>query len=554
MVYHCRMQTAWKYEKGVDTMKKQWKIIGALGLSLSLLMSSTALAAHPKGYWPYLSAFNNAKTANNQAQMITTGNKLLQYYQNLPLDSDVASIRYNVNYANYPIYEKQGNYTKAKEALQQVATNGAYLGFNDAVTMANERMRKISPNAQVYALTNTSAPYYGAKHEPKNGTLYGRVWTEQNDSAAQNEAIVSFYIEMGQNAADYERFIEPYEGGDHVIHIAWNFPGEGSTVSAINSGSYDSNIQQTLQYLATIDAPVLLRIGGEMNIWTTATTGDAFKAAYTRIAKQARTICPNVALVFSTNYTSPFGGSMEPYFPDASLVDWVGTSLYNNKYQSASNPTKGVDNNEMYFGIGDYADPVKNLSHTADLAKKYNKPIIITEGGSGYLSGNADTTTFAADRIREAYTSLNMVYPQVKAIIHFDRSGSGYDYSLQNNATVQAAYNSALKSNPTLMSSPNQTVTQSFKPLSQVTGANGVVTLRAYCDVIGQTVTVTYSVDGKWVGTQKTVPYNCQLDTSTLTAGNHTLKVVCNAPNGYSQTLNYQLTKAANGSVSFKQA
>ena len=46
------------------------------------------------------------------------------------------------------------------------------------------------------------------------------------------------------------------------------------------------------------------------------------------------------------------------------------------------------------------------------------------------------------------------------------------------------------------------TVTQSFKPLSQVTGANGVVTLRAYCDVIGQTVTVTYSVDGKWIGTQ----------------------------------------------------
>lgn len=190
-------------------MKKQWKIIAALGLSLSLLMSSTALAAHPKGYWPYLSAFNNEKTANNQAQMITTGNKLLQYYQNLPLDSDVASIRYNVNYANYPIYEKQGNYVKAKEALQQVATNGNYLGFKDAVTMANERMRKISPNAQVYALTNTSAPYYGAKHEPKNGTLYGRVWTEQNDSAAQNEAIVSFCIEIGQNAADYERFIAP---------------------------------------------------------------------------------------------------------------------------------------------------------------------------------------------------------------------------------------------------------------------------------------------------------------------------------------------------------
>lgn len=28
MVYHCRMQTAWKYEKGVDTMKNNGKSLG----------------------------------------------------------------------------------------------------------------------------------------------------------------------------------------------------------------------------------------------------------------------------------------------------------------------------------------------------------------------------------------------------------------------------------------------------------------------------------------------------------------------------------------------
>lgn len=33
-------------------MKKQWKIIGALGLSISMLASNTAFAAHPAGYWP----------------------------------------------------------------------------------------------------------------------------------------------------------------------------------------------------------------------------------------------------------------------------------------------------------------------------------------------------------------------------------------------------------------------------------------------------------------------------------------------------------------------
>lgn len=542
--------------KGECTMKKQWKIFGAMGLTLALLAGSVpAYAAHPQGYWPYLSAFTEAKNANNKDQMLVKGNALLQYYQNLPLDADVASIRYNVNYANYPIYESKGNYAKAKEALQQVEVNGAYLGFTDAVTMAKERERKIDPMTQVYALTNGQAPYYGAKNEPKSGTWYGRVWTEANNAAAEGESIVSFYVELGQSTADeLDRYISPFDDGKHAIHIAWNFPQEGSTVSAINAGTYDANIQKTLSYLATLKSPVLLRIGGEMNVWTNATTGEAFKAAYTRIAQKARSIAPNVALVFSPNYTSSFGGSMETYFPNASLVDWIGASLYTNKYQSAFSPQAGQDANEMYFGIGNYADPVKSFSHAADLAKKYNKPMIVTEGGSGHsISGSASLSDFAAERVKEMYTTLNMVYPQVKAIIYFDRNGSGYDYTLQNNASVQAAYVSALKSNPTLISQVGQQA-QTFQPLSSVTGVCGVVTLRAYCDVIGQTVTATYSVDGKWLGTQTSMPYRCQLDTSTLTVGTHTMKVIFQAPNGFSQTLNYQLTKAANGSVSFKQA
>ena len=190
------------------------------------------------------------------------------------------------------------------------------------------------------------------------------------------------------------------------------------------------------------------------------------------------------------------------------------------------------------------------------MAEKYRKPIIVTEGGSGHTLSGADASlaTFAAERVREMYTTLNMVYPQVKAIIYFDKDTSGYRYSLQSNASVQAAYTSALKSNPTLISQVGQQAAQTFLPLASVSGQSGVLTLRAYCDVIGQTVTATYSVDGKWLATQKAAPYRCQLDTSTLSVGDHTLKVLFQAPNGFSQTKTYQLTKAADGTVSFRQA
>ena len=152
-------------------MKHKIKKTIALGLSASLLFGVTAFGAHPTGYWSYLSAFNEAKNAGNQEQMLTTGNALLQFYQNAPLDADVASIRYNVNYANYPIYEAKGNYYAAKQALSEVAKYGQYLGFTDAVIMANARQKKIEPGTNVYALVNNAtAPYYGAKNEPKSGT------------------------------------------------------------------------------------------------------------------------------------------------------------------------------------------------------------------------------------------------------------------------------------------------------------------------------------------------------------------------------------------------
>ncbi len=538
-------------------MRKVFKRAAALGIGLSLFGGVAAYGAHPSGYWPYLTAFQQAQQSGDANAMISTGEALLNYYSGLPMDTDTAGVRYNVYYNTYSLYEGMGKMQKANEALQGVIDTGTYLNFTDAVIMAKERIRKIDPMAEVYTVTNAQAPYYGAKNEPTSGVLYGRCYNESYESDAKNSSIVSFYVELGSghnSADDFAWKIDEFDDGSKAILINLNFPSEGNTVSQVNSGSLDGAINETLSYMATLNGPAFLRIGGEMNVWTTKTTPAEFKTAYTRIANMARNIAPNVALVFSPSYASPWGEDMESFWPDSSLVDWVGVSLYLNKYQYANSPSSAGDVNDMYFGLNQYADAVKNIEHVVDLAGKYNKPVMVTESGSGYAipSGSENLSAFAANRITELYGTLNMVYPQVKAIVHFDKNLGGYTYTLNGNSTVKAAYDNAVANNPTLVKTLNQTA-PSFTKLNGASGLSGNIQLRAYCDVINQSVNVTYTLDGVQIGASSAMPFAVTLNTSSITAGEHTLQAVFKASNGYSVTKTYTLTKAADGTVSFAQ-
>ncbi len=532
------------------------KRAAVFSVGISVLVCSTVLAAHPTGFWPYVSAFNDAIEAGDSQKIITSGEALVNYYSGLPIDDDVAGVRYNVYYNTYALYEAKGDYAKAKEALKNVIETGKYLGYDDAVIMAEKRIKKIDSKANVYALSDNANVYYGAKNEPKNGTIYGRVWGQNNESDMLNEGIVSFYVELDSNensAADFDWKISEFDNGNRAIQIALNFPQEGATVSKINSGSLDNKINDTLNYISTIKGPVFLRIGAEMNVWSNMASAADYKAAYTRIATMARSKAPNAALVFSTSYSSKWGGNMEEFFPSADLVDWIGTSLYNNKYQNPFNASSTDDVNDMYFGLAQYADPVKNMEETIDLAKKYNKPVIVAEGGTGYAlpNGGEDLSAFAANRVTEMYTTVNMVYPQVKAIIYFDTDQGGYKYSLNNNQLVNSAYKSAVASNKTLMSSVNQTA-PGYVPIENLSGQKDTITLGAYCDVINQSVTVNYYIDSNIVGSGNAMPFKCDINLQSLSYGEHILKAEFKASNGYTQFKNYTLIKSQDGTVNIK--
>ena len=531
--------------------KKLAKLLAVL-LLLTAALPLGAQAAHPAGYWPYLSAFNDAKASGDQNAILAKGEAPLSYYASAPLDKDVAGVRFTAASAMYPIYEARGNYEKAQALLAQAAAAAETLGYPDSAVNARTRAKKIDPMTQVYAVSDTAAaPYYGAKYEPRGATWYGRVMNGENGAQGKAEAAVSFYVELGSGqstAQDFAWMIDPYDDGAHAIHIALNYQLEAQTPALVNSGSLDSEISATLRYLATLSSPVFLHIGGEMNLWG----GDsaAFRQSYIHIAAMARSMAPNVALVFSPNCATAVGVKLADFYPGDSYVDWVGVSLYTNRYLSYTAGAKQNDVTEMYFGFGDYADPVKSIAPVVELAGQHSKPVMVTEGGSGWRTqGGEDLSAFAAQRVAELYGTLNMVYPQVKCIIYFDNTEAGYPYNLDGNAAVQSAYRAAVAGNPTLRASAGQDGWATFVPVTKFSEKTDKLRLRAYCDVIGQTVTAAYTLDGAAAGTFTAMPFALDLDAAALSVGVHTLKVTFSAPNGYRKDLSYWVTKYADGVV-----
>jgi hypothetical protein len=547
------------------SMKKYFVLILATFLAISLLCSLTgAQAAQPKGYWPYFTAYQKAISTGNADDILSAGDRLLGFYAQFPMNADTASMSYNIYYYRYrhEIFENKCNYDAAADNAAKLASVSNYLGFTDMAIAAEARARKLDPMTEVYALSDNkdAAVYYGAKNEPKSGTAYGRVVDIVDDTrianagAISNESIVSVYVELGiHTAADYDWIIGPYDDGRHIVHLALNFPEQGATAPKISSGAFDANIAATLRYLETLKSPVLLRLGGEMNLWQM--DPGAFKEAYLHIASLARSLAPGVALVWSPNYVGYWGSNVGDYYPGDSWVDWVGLSLYAN-----STPTAGHtadDDDSMYFGRGLFADCVLSMKEMSGFALSHRKPVIITEGGTGiiYNPGGIRHDEEAAAQITERYTALTMVYPNIKGIVYFDHDVDGeiHQYALSNSSAVASAYDAAVASNPTLVSRYG-TNAPAYVKLRDFAGATDSVQLSAFGRTIyGKGMTVSYYLSGVKLQETGTLPYRYTLDISALAAGKHEFSAVFDDGAGYRITKTYTLTKLANGVAIFSE-
>lgn len=534
-----------------------------IALSIGIFaFPSVTQAGYPKAYWQFQEPFVQATASNNQDEIIRLGNEIMNVFKYEPASNEKSEILFNTYDKMIPAYQNQGNYDMALSCLKAQLPYAKQLGFDDAVKLIEARINKIDPMTEVYALTESTNTFsfFSAKHEPKNGAYFGRTFSLSSDSPYPNESATAFYANCLSDDLSSTSFIDKplheYANGSRMILINYNMPNESSSVAEILQASSDQKIRNEMEYIASINGPVLLRIGGEVNVWTNLPDADSYKKAYIKIANIARQSAPNVALVFSPNDISAWNVDMNDYYPGDSYVDWVGVSLYTNLYRNSTNPSAGKDSDEMYYGNGLYANPITKLK---EVVERYGnkKPIIITECAFGYKmdASEMDLTAFAKTGVNTLYSYVTMVYPQIKAIIYFDNkiyTDNKYAYALNDNPAVKTQYRTSSGSNKTFIQS--EQTASNYTKADNYTDSRDTLQLFTYCMPVGNDIiTVTYFLDGIALKSSTTVPYELNLAKASLTPGEHELKVdIKNQKGIYSKTKLYTLKLGADGIITIK--
>lgn len=405
---------------------------------------------------------------------------------------------------------------------------------DESTTTLQTAYKSLDAQTEIYAVTEgQTQPYYGAKWEPKEGVYYGRIarggtvdgrYGIANLPEMAEESLVSYYYGL-DDAYTMEYWSYIYGAaldGTRGLLMNLNFIHEGTDCVSVVNGVYDAKLITDFQYLNTLNCPVFLRIGGEVNVWENPATPESFKAAYNHIARLARTYAPNVALVYSPNFSSAHKVDLDSFYPGDSTVDWVGASLYYNKFA-----TNGDTARDEFYGVGKYGDAMLNVQQTVNLSKMHRKPVIITEGGAYSLKNGVDTSAFAAERVQKAYSFLPMVYPEIKALVYSDSNfgSTSTIYILSSSPAVNTAYVKATSSNPVFLHDVNGDASCYTKASSLPASAwEGTVQLAAYT-YASEKQTGAWFVDGKWMANAVDYPYIFNLNVDALGAGKHTIEV-----------------------------
>lgn len=499
----------------------------ALTLSLALgLLCTSAFAALPNGFWPYLSKYNEAVAGGNAQEIHSAGEAYLEFLSGFERNREIAENRYNVRlqFLEMNWYEDRSDWDGAIANTRALLAESEYLqsiGVDrlDMIKRCQTHLDALAPFVGVYAASFTQSNAYGSRVAAASGTYYGSV---ADGGHYGSRSICSFYVELERETAEqFNNLIAPLADGKRVILINLNFENEGATAAAIPSGIYDENIRATLQYLATLSSPVLLRIGGEMDLWSKA---DEFKAAYNHIASLARSIAPKVELVWSPNFISGWDTRVEDYYPGDSVVDWVGQSLYFNYNANGSDDSiTWVE----YTHARQFADPVAVAERVFAIARAHNKPAIATEGGVHRANGEA----YAAKQAAKEFSTLTMVYPEVKAIVYFDKAVGGNDYSLTG--SVKSAVDDAIAANPTLIGTGESSAATYIAIDKLNERMSGTLVLGA----TGRTyhsadMSAVWTLDGKSTATVGS-PNQFRVNLDSLGEGAHRLEVTLSDGKGY---------------------
>ena len=202
-----------------------------------------------------------------------------------------------------------------------------------------------------------------------------------------------------------------------LYYMAWE--PYNVTVQAIADGRSDAYITRFARAIRTLNLPVSLSFGHEMNgnwyPWgTTQTPAATFVAAWRHIHDLfTRAGATNVIWVWNPNVISPMPQvELEPYWPGDSYVDWVGLTGY-----------WAVTGPHTFAGV--YGPTM------TEIRRFTTKPFIVAE--TAIESGPSESSS--AQSLVAAVKS----HPGVLGFIWFDYDKAGIDWRVESRPDLRAA-------------------------------------------------------------------------------------------------------------------
>jgi hypothetical protein len=284
-----------------------------------------------------------------------------------------------------------------------------------------------------------------AKLAPRSGLLFGayvnpdNVWRGNDDAFAKVEAFESL---LGRSVAidlHYYDWTDVFPTGleewdiahRRVPLVSWH----GANLDAINSGGFDSMVEQRALQIKELGAPVFLRWGWEMNGNWYAHAGALnmphgaakFVAAWRRIHRIFSSLgATNVVWVWCPNAVSvpnEAGNSWRSYYPGDAYVDWVGIDGYN---WGSTAPSSTWESFSEIIGpiYRDYGG---------------RKPIMVAETASAEAGGDKSVW------IRSAGSALATDFPAVKAFLWFEVAKEA-DWRAESSVSALSAFRSLVRS------------------------------------------------------------------------------------------------------------
>ncbi len=521
--------------KNVNMKKRILAFVISVALSIGGTVTMVAAYEFPNSFWALNEAYINAVNTGDNYAIIDNGNKIIELMQTQPEAEEVINVLADRMQKVAESYAAVGMYDESASMYERFIPYGQKVDWKDSLIIAGAYIDQYKTVMQMY--TDGGSPVtYNAKNEPYNGVLFGVVADSETRSQLAHESAILVYHELGHQIVwDIPSRLQEASDRGLTVEFALNCPNEGADIADFESKK--SSITEVSELLKKYpNVPILLRFGGEMNIWTNPVDPQQFISAFRYTADYFRQNNPNVAMVWSPGAVSRWGEDVNVYYPGDEYVDWVGMSFYCSKY-FLGNPDS-VDYEEAYFKTGINSDPVLLAK---EIVTKYGdrKPIMLSESGASHKVSSSyiteDSTDWAVEKIKEIYSYIPMVYPQIKFIAHFDTyvNNEMFDYSLEDCPILQKEYISLTKRPSMIKYSSSNSASTVYRPVYDNMSVDGMLPVSTYMHVYNDSVNqVAYYVDGEYKGISYELPFNVNIDLQGLTPGTHTLKAVATTAGG----------------------